>query len=257
MKEPLVVLDKTGSAWQEIMSEMLAKSAHIIAFRGAGSYNGISIADAKRIVEQELIPRIDMYTLDGPVSIIFDGDDDDPEYPDIGHIVGRLRDHYEHRVDFYAVQMLSWYRYAGELPAMRPLHSAGGNEYKTVLFPDKIFAGEHDHFSQNALLTRSSKYEQWYIGACGAIATQQLFEYSLSVEGSQGLHKVLLFKAPVSIEQERKILRRIEESKDAERTERLLLTLVRRQENPYGLLYNPNGDFIWRPDFSNLSFKII
>src|SRR4051812_41408769 len=106
------ILDKSGQAWERLMSEMLAKSSHIIALHGAGSFNGISISDANKIVEDALTPRIESYLREGFVSVIFDGDNDDPSYPDIGYIMGSLRDYFDDgRVDFYAVQMLGWYKY--------------------------------------------------------------------------------------------------------------------------------------------------
>jgi len=256
LSEAWVGYDGTGRLWDEVMRTMLMESSHIIALRGAGSHNGISVADAAMIVERELIPRIDKYLQDGGVSIIFDGDDDDPEYPDIGHIAGRLRDYFDGKVDFYAVQKLSWYRYSKDLPAMRPLHSWSGNPYRTVLFPDDIFAGEHDHFSQNRTLTRSHKYEQWYVGACGEIATRQLFDYSVGVKRGHG-HKAILFKAPVSAEQEKVILQRLEESTDPERTKRLLNSLERRREYPYGTLFTPEGGFIWDERLSNIRIEVI
>ena len=194
-----VTLDETGRAWEVIMTDMLATCEHIIALRGAGSFTGISVADANDLLDRELIPRAESYLADGNASFIFDGDNDDPDYPDIGHIMGRLRDHFSGRADFYAVQMLGWYKYRDELPAMRPLHSARGNEYRTLLFPDKMFVGDHDHFSQHARLARSPEYEQWYVGACGQIASKQLADFSLKVEDFGGKHRALIFKAPVSM----------------------------------------------------------
>jgi len=251
-----VLLDDTGEAWEGIVDELLANSDHIIALRGAGSFNGISITDANWMVEQHCIPRIATYVRGGAVSIIFDGDNDDPLYPDIGHIAGRLRDYFG-EVHFYAVQMLGWYKYRKELPTMRPLHSAHGNEYATILFPDKTFAGDHDHFSQHVRLARSPKYEQWYIGACGLIASKQLADYSAKAEGADGEHRAVIFRASVSTEQEQKIRRKLQEDADIERSKRLSDSLIRRAENPYGLLCTPAGEFVSRPEFANLRIEVI
>lgn len=255
-REAWVGYDSTGQLWDEVMRTMLTESSSIIALRGAGSYNGISVADANGILERELIPRVDRYRRDGDISIIFDGDDDDPEYPDIGHIAGRLRDHFDGKVNFYAVQKLGWYRYSEGLPAMRPLHSAKGNPYRTILFPDDIFRGDHDHFSQNRKLTRSYKYEQWYVGACGEIASRQLIHYSAEANDLQHC-KALVFKAPVSVEQGRKIQQRLEVATDPAVVERLQASLARRQANPYGVLFTPEGDFIRHEAISNLKIKVI
>ena len=255
--ETLVTLDETGLAWEKIMSDMLANSDHIIALRGAGSFNGISVADANNLLENHLIPRIETYLRDGRVSVIFDGDNDDPDYPDIGHIMGRLRDHCGDRADFYAVQKLGWYKYRKELPATRPLHSANGGEYRTVLFPDMTFAGEHDHFSQHARLAQSPKYEQWYIGACGLIASKQLADYSAKVEGVDGDHRATVFRAKISVEQSQKIHRKLREATDLDQKLRLQDSIVSRSDNPYGLLCTRSGEFISRPEYANLQIEVI
>lgn len=252
-----VTLDETGKVWGDIVTSLLSTSTHIIALRGAGSFNGISVTEANRILKEILFPRIERYLEDGVVSFIFDGDNDDPKYPDIGHIAGRIRDHYSDRVEFYAVQSLSWYRYREELPNIRPLHSANKNEYETVLFPEKTFEGEHSHFSQHTRLTKSDKYEQWYIGACGKIASSQLADFSEKSNGSPGPHKVLVVKSPVSIEQEKKIQLRIDQDPDSERGQRLKASLVQRAENPFGLLHTADGEFISSPDFSKLKIEAI
>ncbi|KND50701.1 MAG: hypothetical protein ABA06_04580 [Parcubacteria bacterium C7867-001] len=251
-----VVLDHTGKTWERTVEHMLATCKHIVALRGAGSFNGISTADANLILEKDLIPRLETYIEDGPTSVIFDGDNDDPEYPDIGHIMGRLCDHFGDRADFYAVQMLGWYKYRNELPAMRPLHSANGNEYQTVLFPDKTFVGDHDHFSQDTCLAKSCGYEQWYVGACGQIASKQLADYS-DKAWTEGPHRALIFRAPVSVEQERKIRRKLAEETDPERRTRLCNSLAQREQNPFGLLCTPDGTFISKPEYKSLLIEVI
>jgi hypothetical protein len=199
-----IVFDETGSVWEKRMEAMLQESSHIIALRGAGSFNGISFEDAKKLLHDQLIPRIQSYIEEGggKVTIIFDGDNDDPKYPDIGHIMGSLRDYFGNKAQFVAVQRKGWYKYRRDFPRLRPLHSASGNEYDTVLFPDNTFSGEHDHFSQNERLAQSEKYEQWYIGACGLIACKQLEDYGAKAAPSDGVHRAVIFKAPVSVDQE-------------------------------------------------------
>ena len=106
-----ITLDETGQHWEAEMDTMLERDTHIIALHGAGSFNGISIEDANRMLNEELISRIQGYLdAQGEVSIIYDGDNDDPAYPDVGHIMGRLRDHFGNKAHFYAVQMIGWYR---------------------------------------------------------------------------------------------------------------------------------------------------
>ena len=259
----LAVFDSTGEIWERMVDEMLAGSSHIIALRGAGSFNGISVADADRIMFGELEWRINAYGCDGRGSVIYDGDNDDPKYPDIGHIMGRLRDRFLDWVDWYAVQKESWYRYryndtpAGIEPELKPLHSANGNEYRTVIFSDDTFEGDHDHFSQHPRLCRAARYEQWYVGACGLIASKQLADYSAKVAGVPGEHKAIIFRAPVSIEQEQKIRRKLAEESDPAKVQRLMEALERRAANPYGLLCTPDGEFISKPEYANLTIEVV
>lgn len=252
-----VIIDYNGTAWEQVVSTILSTSEHIIALRGAGSFNGISIADANSLLDNILSPRIESFLKEGGVTIIFDGDNDDPDFPDIGHIAGRLRDRFDKRVNFYAVQMLSWYKYRDKLPASKPLHSACGNEYQTILFPENTFTGDHNHFSQHTRLAHSLKYEQWYVGACGLIASKQLSDFSNKVKKIKGPHKVAIFKASVSIEQGHKIQEKISKGTDAEKISRLHDSIIRREKNPYGLLCTPTGEFIHNPEFSNLQIEVI
>jgi hypothetical protein len=249
-------LDVSGEIWNSLMSAMLDKSRHIIALRGAGSYNGISIGDSNRLLANHLIPRLQNYLNDGHVSVIYDGDDDVPAFPDIGHIMGRLRDYFGSSADWYAVQKQGWYRYAQTLPTIRPLHSAQGNEYCTVIFPDGAFPGEHDHFSQNMRLAASTHYEQWYVGACGQIAEKQLADYSTKAGLSKGTHRALIFKAPVSIEQEQELHRKLATGGDPASVKRWNDALDRRAKNPYGLICTPEGEFISLPAYSNLTIEV-
>lgn len=251
------IFDDSGAQWEEIVDGIIAESRHVVVLHGAGSYNGISIADANRLVNDELIPRIEAYLRDGGVSVIYDGDDDDPNYPDIGHIMGRLRDHFAESVDWYAVQMQSWYKYGNELPALRPLHSTNGGQYNTVVFPDNKFLGNHDHFSQHSRLVCAPSYEQWYIGACGQIASGQLADYSIKVIGAPGTHKAVVFRAPVSEEQGQSIRQKLEEGGDPARTKRLQDAQTRRTENSYGMLCTPSGDFIFKSEYHRIQIEVV
>lgn len=257
------VFDDLGMLWEKMVDEMLARSRHIIALRGAGSFNGITIAAADNMLKRTLIPRVSAYLRDGRVSIIYDGDNDDPNYPDVGHIMGRLRDAFgDGPVDWYAVQKWNWYKYqyndvpAGIEPELKPLHSANGGEYRTVLFSEKQFAGEHNWFSQHERLVRSPAYEQWYVGACGLIASEQLADYSAKAEGVPGLHKAVIFRAAVSIEQGRKIRTKLREATDPEVIKRLQDSIARRAANLYGLLCTPKGEFISKPEYANLTIEL-
>lgn len=253
-----VVLDETGAVWETVMNILLMHDDfYIIALRGAGSFNGISISDANRLLDEKLFPHIESYLRDKNVALMFDGDNDDLQYPDIGYIAGRIQDHFGKRVRFYAVQMLGWYHYRHELPDMRPLHTAKGYEYRTLLFPDKKFEGEHSHFTQNARLVKSCMYEQWYVGACGRIAHTQLADYNAKAEGSKGEHIAYIFPLPVSVEQEKKIRYKLATSTDEDQRSRLAASLEQRMQNPYGLLCDMQGNVINLEQYQNLQIQVI
>ncbi|HEU5114257.1 MAG TPA: hypothetical protein VFT82_00650 [Candidatus Paceibacterota bacterium] len=255
--ESTAAYDKTGAAWKAIVETNLVHAAHVIALRGAGSFNGISTRDANEIIAEHLVPRIEQYISDGKVCLIYDGDNDDPQYPDIGYIMGRLCDYFGARIECIAVQMESWFRYQNLLPTVAHLHSANDTGYQTIVFPDKTFPGNHDYFSQSERLCKLPQYEQWYVGACGEIATKQLADYSVKAADSPGPHKAVIFRAPVSADQETKIREKIEKSTDPEKISRLKSALERRIANPYGLLCTQNGEFILRPEYGNLEIEVI
>lgn len=252
-----VQLDKTGELWKRNMRVMLAQNCYIIALRGAGSHNGISIADANSVLERHLFPRIEAALMDKWVTVIFEGDNDDVAYPDIGYIAGRLRDHFDGRMTFYAVQMLGRYKHRDKLPIMLPLVSASGRGYDTVLFPDDTFPGDHIAFTQHRLIAQSPMYEQWYVGACGKIAHTQLADYNAKGAGHAGNHDALIFPLPVSVEQEQKIRRKLAGELDHVQRERLTASLTQRAENPFGLLCTSTGEFIQRSEYQNLNIQII
>jgi hypothetical protein len=255
-KTPVIwLLDETGSGWDEIVQRMISCNSRVIALRGAGSFNGISNLDADRIFKQYLVPLVDNQLLGNrAVSIIFDGDDDVQNLPDIGYICGRLLDEFGDRVDFYAVQKVSWYPYSDELSRKKPIHNSKGVEYNTILFPDGAFTGDHDHFSQNQKLVEYGEYEQWYIGACGKISLQQLSDYN--AKSTKGKRTARLFPLRISEAHgehiQQKLDAEIKTNGQTAKAARLADSLVQRAENPYGLLHDSAGKFLYGGAFPNL-----
>lgn len=253
-----VVLDTTDTTWQGLVKQMIDAGDTVVALRGAGSFNGISVADANRVLDTYLFQMVNEHRFGSMVNILFDGDNDDPEYSDIGHIAGRLYEKYHGYVQFYAVQSLAWYKYRAGLPnAVRPLHTASGLEYDTILFPSDTFPGDHSHFTQCKELATYENYEQWYVGACGKIAHSQLGDYNAKVRaGGVGHGMVYFFPLPVSFEQETKIRGKLATSTDEAQKQRLRDLLDQRALHPNGLLFTSKGELVGVDSYDHLKYKV-
>ncbi len=265
------VIDPKGILWREREPKLIEGCSHIIALRGAGSVNGISIADAKRILSEQLFPRVrEMLKDKGKVAFIFDGDDDDRAYPDIGYIIGRIRDEFDStNCKFIAVQKDDWWSGDG-----KPIRNANGREYETYIIDAKSppentgglpYTGqqgtEHNALSQSITLVNSGKYTQWYVGAVGPIAEQQISD--LDMKSDQGIN-VIVFKTPVSTEQAINLQHKIDVSrqllneidipnndasedvklkiqKEKDKLARLLSSQDRRAANPFGSFFDKDG----------------
>lgn len=229
--------DDDGSFWKKIQEGIIERSSHIIALRGAGSKNGIDKVTADSLLQNHLVPRVRSCLDDGPVTIMFDGDADNLEKPDIGYIVGRLRDFFNDDVEggrlfFFTAQKRSWYSPSKEKDNLR---NANGKEYQTVVFPDGKFPGEHNSFTQSRQLANAESYEQWYVGASGSVALEQLQDLDGKVEkGSK--RRVVFFKAPINEE----------------------LGGPSDERKKYGVHFDEKGQFIVDPKkHKNLDFEIV
>lgn len=252
-------VDEDGSKWAQTQESLISRYKHIVALRGAGTNNGIDTTAATKLVEEKLIPRVRSYLEDGPVAIIFDGDGDDLNKPDIGFIMGRLRDAFssesEDKVTFVAAQKKSWY-----YPPKKDgnLSNANGKEYKTTVFPDGKFPGDHNSFTQSEILSNAPGYEQWYIGASGPIASEQLGDLNGKVK--DGERKVVMFRAPINADlstamQEK--LRLAQEAGDEVKVKKFQGVLTQRQ-NKYGGHFDNEGNFsIDRSQYDKLDFEVV
>ncbi len=85
-------------------------------------------------------------------------------------------------VTFVAVQKQSRYKPPGEGGNLANAH---GQNYVTYVFADNTYPGDHNSFTQDTQLVESDKYEQWYIGGSGDIATAQLEDFNAKVPQGQ------------------------------------------------------------------------
>lgn len=253
------VVDDDGSKWAEAQENIATKYKHIIALRGAGTNNGIDKAAANKLVDEQLVPRIQKYMQDGPVALMFDGDGDDLSKPDIGFIMGRLRDAFgsevEDKITFVAAQKKSWYYPPKE---GGNLGNASGREYKTTVFPDGKFAGDHNSFTQSQELANAPGYEQWYIGASGPIASEQLEDLNSKVQ--EGTRKVTMFRAPINGDLGGVMadkLKQAQEAGDIAKIKKFEDVIAQRQ-NTYGVHFDNEGNFsVDREQYGKLEFEVV
>lgn len=253
------IFDADGSLWGGRSKELIQRSAHIIALRGAGSVNGISRKDADQILIDQLIPRLNGMLDDGEVVVMYDGDSDSPEKPDIGYVMGRLRstfgDACKGRIRFIAVQKRSWYK---PEHVQDPLSNAEGEPYETYIFPDNTFANDHSAFTQSTLLANSNKYEQWYIGAAGPIAAEQLKDLNTKV--SSGTRNVTLFLAEVNGDLDAQLESDLKKATEAGETKEVekIKTHIKQRSKRFGSLFNNDKSLALDPkQFQNLNIAVI
>lgn len=68
--------NRDGSAWDAYLKPYMEASSHIIALRGARSYNGISRAAADQILNKELRHWLLGLSKNNSLVFMYDGDDE-------------------------------------------------------------------------------------------------------------------------------------------------------------------------------------
>lgn len=169
-------IDLDTRPWDQQMQDLIDDQASIIALRGAGATNGIDpgrVDEAVFLIQEHII-RLSEES--GKIALIYDGDTDNRERPDVGSVFGRLADIFadDPFVTTIAAQKKSWYN--PQTPNA-PLQSANGNPYKTYVFSD-VLEGGHSALTQSTDLVKYSKYEQIFVGPVGKIGMQQIDDLS-------------------------------------------------------------------------------
>lgn len=234
--------DGKKTEWNALVDQILSKKGRIIALRGAGSINGADPAESNRLLENELLPRIQNYLARGEhVTFLFDGDPDDPKKPDIGYFAGRLLDTFgnnQNGVDFVTAQKRSWYYPSTEKGNLANAH---GRDYVTYVFADDKYPGDHNAFTQDARLVASPKYEQWYIGASGDIATSQLEDFNAKVHAG---HKktAVLFRVHNNKALSAEISKKLTEAQGDEAKFAKFTKQLAQRDRVYGAHWDNNGN---------------
>ncbi|TSC82295.1 MAG: hypothetical protein G01um101420_459 [Parcubacteria group bacterium Gr01-1014_20] len=254
------VIDSDGSAWDRKTEEIIEKYKRIIVLRGAGSVNGIDKKAADELLEKDLLPRIKRELESGAVAIMFDGDSDSPDKPDVGYIMGRLRDELRQELDdsvlFATAQKKSWY-YPAE-PGTN-LANTHGLQYETYVFEDGKFPGEHNRFTQSERLVNADGYEQWYIGASGPIASEQLQDYNAKIEGDKK-HRVVVFRAPLNEALSDDIAKKLEAAKVSQDQSKItkLEGALEQRKHKYGVPWDDSGNpIVDASKYPHLEFEFV
>ncbi len=254
------IFDDSMSKWNEIMKQIVEKSSRIIALRGAGAWNGMDKDEIDNLIENYLIPQIDSLRREtSQVTILFDGDYDSPDEPDLGYVAGRLIDHFGNLkagVVFIAAQKESWHK--KDRTGLN-LDNANGLQYVTYLFPDNTYSGDHSQFTQNEYLIDSGKYEQWYIGASGEISKSQLIDYN-SKSNAPKSSKVKLFRVRNNTTLDAVFEAKYNQAKiDGNEAEANKMKFrINQRLNFYGIHWNNDGTpNVISTDFPNLDLEFI
>lgn len=257
------VFDEDGSKWKETQDSII-NYPHIISLRGAGAKNGINKEAANKLVDEQLIPRIKAYMSEGPVALMFDGDGDNLQKPDIGFIMGRLRDAFGSEADgkirFITAQVEGWMpqKREGE-PDHRNITNANKREYETTVFRGGQFPGDHNSFTQSRELANAPGFEVWFVGPTGSIGNEQLGDLDGKI--SEGTRKVVMFRAPLNEDLQGGFEQQLTDAKaagDAKKVANLEATLAQRAKSKYGENFDDDGKFnVDRKRYGNVDFEVV
>jgi len=169
-------MEADHAEWDRRVDALIAQDAHIITFRGAGTVNGIDPSAAAEATEQ-LRGYVSQLAEDGTtVALMFDGDEDNRDRPDVGAVFGALVDSLQNKPNVVALaaQKQNWYYPPKE---GGPLETATGTPIETYVFPDSV-EGEHAAMTQSTTLAKYGKFEEVFVGPAGPIAFSQLKDLS-------------------------------------------------------------------------------
>jgi hypothetical protein len=190
------IFDDNCKTWKRLEQEILSCDK-IIAIRGAGSRNGIDPIQADNLIYKILIPKIyELMSSGEKIIFLYDGDLDIPNKPDIGYVVGRLLDEFNNINNpiFITVQREKWYH--PNSPG-KNLTNANNQPFVTYVFKQNKYTGEYSFFTQSEVLIQSPKYEQWYVGASGLRADNQLQEFNVKIPKGE-IRQVTFYRAGIN-----------------------------------------------------------
>ncbi|MDB5184297.1 MAG: hypothetical protein JWN38_105 [Candidatus Saccharibacteria bacterium] len=245
------------------MNAFMAQGARIIAFRGAGTVNGIDPAAAQRSTEM-IVNYLSQSIEDGtPVVLMFDGDEDNRAKPDIGSVFGSVVDSLADKPNVFAIaaQTKGWYYPKTE---GANLETATGTPIDTYVFDGHDLNGKdlvHDDFTQSAALAGYKGYEQVFVGPAGPIAFNQLRDISdktvVNRPAETGPLTVTVIETPNNGALDATLQEQLSAAQDDEARAKIQAKITQRSELPYGALYTSAGEFsVDTTQYSGLAFQV-
>jgi hypothetical protein len=234
--------------WHDRTGELIAQGARIIAFRGAGTVNGID-PHAAEVATSMLHDYVASITADGtPVALVYDGDGDSREKPDIGSVFGGLVDSLgdDPNVTAIAAQTEGWY--SPRIPN-GPIESATGKPFETYVFPDDV-PGAHAALTQSDALVAYPGYEQVFVGPAGPIAFSQLGDLSEKAARrapEAGAVRVTVLATPNNAAIDQELNDKLGAASDDQARAKIAAKLTQRAQQPYGALLTPTGELSVEP----------
>lgn len=258
-------LDEKAEKFHDRMDELMSEGREIFVFRGAGTNNGISLEDAPRAAERVIILLREALDAGRKVVIMYDGDEDNRDKPDIGSIFGMLADTFKDNPDITPItaQKEGWYYPKTDGAA---LESAGGTPYETYVLPDsaplKNGAAYPDltpqtDLTQSESLAKYDKYQQIFVGPAGPIAAAQLGDLNEKASGHNVSVLAIATRNNPQLTSEFAAKKQTAtEAGDAKKTA-VLDAIIAQRELPFGALYSASGERALSPnDYPNLTIEM-
>jgi len=244
--------------WNERTDALMAQGARIITFRGAGTVNGIEpgAAEAATTMLHDYVASI---TADGtPVALMYDGDGDNRQKPDIGSVFGRLVDSMSEdpNVTAIAAQTEGWY---SPTSPNAPIESATGKPFETYVFPDDV-PGAHASLTQSEALANYAGYEQVFVGPAGPIAFNQLGDLNQKAThrpAEAGKVKVTVLATLNNPAIDAELHAQLDAAGDDQARAKVTAKLDQRTQQPYGALFTAAGEFsVDTTQFPSVEFAV-
>jgi hypothetical protein len=244
--------------WHDRAEELKKAGTRIIAVRGAGSVNGIDPGEADRAVallQEKVAGLVEAGT---PVALMYDGDGDSREKPDVGAVFGKLADAFKDNpsVTALAAQTEGWY---GE-PDNGPIKSATGTPFETYVFDDGL-PGAHDSLTQSPALVEYSGYEQVYVGPVGPIAEKQLGDVSTKAalrDAEAGPVPVSIIETKNNAALDQQLQAQLEAAADDTARAKVQAKITQRESQPYGAFFTPDGELaLDKTKYPAISFDVV
>lgn len=245
--ERAVMMDQEANEWHSRMEGLMADGAHIVTFRGAGTVNGIDPTSAAAATEA-ITQYVSSLAEEGStVAIMFDGDEDNRERPDVGSVFGAVADAFKDKSNVVAItaQTKGWYYPKSDGAA---LESATGTPYETYVFPDDM-PGSHAALTQSESLAKYPGYEQVFVGPAGPIAFNQLQDVNDKAAGREsGPMRVTVLEAPLNHQLDQVFQGQLEAASDDTARTKVQTKIDQRAAHSYGALFTPEGALGFEPN---------